>query len=99
MVRIEGVHLMPGPGAATIAPVDLVCTDGKIAAIETCVAAPSRRLLAVPALVRSKMAMADLHMSARLMQCSLVSIRSSSIRKPVQLSDMPLSMRMSLATE
>ena len=53
MVRIEGVHLMPGPGAATIAPVDLVCTDGKIAAIETCVAAPSRRLLAVPALVNA----------------------------------------------
>jgi len=52
-VRIEGVHLMPGPGAVTMPPVDLVCANGRIAAIEPCVSTPSRRLLAVPALINA----------------------------------------------
>ena len=52
-VRIEGVTVLPAAGAHAVSPVDIVCADGRITAIEPCTAAPSRSLLAMPALVNA----------------------------------------------
>jgi cytosine/adenosine deaminase-related metal-dependent hydrolase len=51
--RLEGVVLLPTDGSAAGAPVDIAIDKGRIAAITPAKAEPSRRLLALPALVNA----------------------------------------------
>jgi cytosine/adenosine deaminase-related metal-dependent hydrolase len=51
--RLQGVTLLPTDGGATGGPVDIRFQNGLIAAIEPSARAPSRRVLAMPALVNA----------------------------------------------
>jgi cytosine/adenosine deaminase-related metal-dependent hydrolase len=51
--RLSGVVLLPTDGAPAGSPVDVSLQDGRIAAITPAAAPPSRRLLAMPALVNA----------------------------------------------
>ena len=51
--RLPGVVLLPTDGAPAGPPVDISLQDGRIAAIAPAAATPSRRLLAMPALVNA----------------------------------------------
>ena len=51
--RLSGVVLLPTDGAPAGPPVDISLQDGRIAAIAPAAARPSRRLLAMPALVNA----------------------------------------------
>src|SRR5580658_11128841 len=51
--RLSGVVLLPTDGAPAGPPVDISLQDGRIAAITPAAAPPSRRLLAMPALVNA----------------------------------------------
>jgi cytosine/adenosine deaminase-related metal-dependent hydrolase len=51
--RLSGVVLLPTDGAPAGPPVDISLQDGRIAAIAPAAAPPSRRLLAMPALINA----------------------------------------------
>jgi cytosine/adenosine deaminase-related metal-dependent hydrolase len=51
--RLSGVILLPTDGGPAGPPVDLLLSDGSIAAITPAAGAPSRRLLAMPALINA----------------------------------------------
>jgi cytosine/adenosine deaminase-related metal-dependent hydrolase len=51
--RLSGVVLLPTDGAPALPPVDIAICDGRIAAIEPAADTPSRRRLALPALVNA----------------------------------------------
>jgi cytosine/adenosine deaminase-related metal-dependent hydrolase len=51
--RLSGVVLLPTDGSPAGRPVDLLITDGRIAAITPTAGPPARRLLAIPALINA----------------------------------------------